>query len=77
MIIVRMLRQRDSSVAVHSGDLCLAELLYLAKTSDLQTASPHGHETTTVKMKKCVFGAEDCVYLGYRIGQGGVRPEES
>ena len=31
----------------------------------------------TVKMKKCVFGAEDFVYLGYRIGQGGVRPEES
>ena len=31
----------------------------------------------TVNMKKCVFGVEDCVYLGYRIGQGGVRPEES
>ena len=23
----------------------------------------------TVKMKKCVFRAEDCVYLGYRIGK--------
>ena len=22
----------------------------------------------TVKMAKCVFGAEDCVYLGYQIG---------
>ena len=31
----------------------------------------------TVKMKRCVFAAEDCVYLGYRIGQGGVRPEDS
>ena len=30
-----------------------------------------------VKMKKCVFGALYCVYLGYRIGQGGVGPEES
>ena len=30
-----------------------------------------------VKMKKCVFGAVYCVYLGYRIGQGGVGPEES
>ena len=31
----------------------------------------------TVKLKKCVFAAEDCVYLGYRIGQGGIRPEDS
>ena len=27
--------------------------------------------------EKCIFRAEDCVYLGYRTGQGGVRPEES
>ena len=31
----------------------------------------------TVKMAKYVFGAEDCVYLGYRIGKGGVEPESS
>ena len=31
----------------------------------------------TMKMEKCMFAAEDCVYLGYRIGQGGIRPEES
>ena len=31
----------------------------------------------TMKMEKCVFAAEDCVYLGYSIGRGGVRPEES
>ena len=31
----------------------------------------------TVKMKKCVFAAKDCVYIGFRIGQGGVRPEDS
>ena len=31
----------------------------------------------TVKMKKCVFAAEGCVYLGYQIGKGGVRPEDS
>ena len=31
----------------------------------------------TVRMKTCVFRAEDGVYLRYRIGQGGVRPEES
>ena len=28
-------------------------------------------------MKKCVLAAKDCVYLGYKIGQGGVRPEDS
>ena len=31
----------------------------------------------TVKMKKCVFTARDCVYLGYKIGCGGVKPEEN
>ena len=31
----------------------------------------------TMKMEKCMFAAEDCVYLGYRIGRGGVIPEES
>ena len=30
----------------------------------------------TVKMK-CVFAAQDCVYLGYKIGCGGVKPEEN
>ena len=31
----------------------------------------------TVKTAKCIFGAEDCVYLGYKIGKGGVKPEDS
>ena len=31
----------------------------------------------TIKMKKCVFAAQDCVYLGYKIGCGGVKPEEN
>ena len=28
-------------------------------------------------MKKCVLAAKDCVYMGYKIGRGGVRPEDS
>ena len=28
-------------------------------------------------MKKCVLATKDCVYLGYKIGWGGVRPEDS
>ena len=31
----------------------------------------------TLKLKKCEFGAAECTYLGHRIGQGGVRPEQS
>ena len=31
----------------------------------------------TLKLKKCVFAAEECTYLGHQIGRGGVRPEES
>ena len=31
----------------------------------------------TIKMKKCVFAAQDCVYLGYKIGCGGVKLEEN
>ena len=31
----------------------------------------------TLKLSKCQFGAEDCTYLGHRIGRGGVRPEKS
>ena len=31
----------------------------------------------TGNMKRWVFAAEDCVYLGYRIGKGGVKPEDS
>ena len=29
----------------------------------------------TLKLKKCTFATEDCTYLGYRIGRGGVKPE--
>ena len=28
-------------------------------------------------MQKCIFAAKDCVYLGFRTGHGGVRPEDS
>ena len=28
----------------------------------------------TLKLKKCTFATEDCTYLGYRIGRGGVKP---
>ena len=31
----------------------------------------------TVKLKKCTFGAQECTYLGHRIGRGGVQPETS
>ena len=31
----------------------------------------------TLKLKKCNFGVEDCVYLGHRVGKGGVRPEQT
>ena len=31
----------------------------------------------TVKTAKCIFGTEDCVYLGYKIGKGGVKPEDN
>ena len=30
----------------------------------------------TIKLKKCIFGASDCTYLGYQIGRGGVKPEQ-
>ena len=30
----------------------------------------------TIKVKKCIFGASDCTYLGYQIGRGGVKPEQ-
>ena len=28
-------------------------------------------------MKKCVLAVKDCVYLRYKVGRGGVRPEDS
>ena len=31
----------------------------------------------TIKLKKCTFGAQECTYLGHRIGREGVRPEIS
>ena len=31
----------------------------------------------TLKLKKCNFGVEDCVYLGHRVGKGGVHPEQT
>ena len=31
----------------------------------------------TLKLKKCMFAAEECTYLGHRIGRGGVKPDES
>jgi hypothetical protein len=31
----------------------------------------------TIKLKKCTFADTECIYLGYRIGRGGVRPENS
>ena len=31
----------------------------------------------TLKLKKCTFATEDCTYLGYRIGRGGVKLENS
>ena len=31
----------------------------------------------TLKLKNCNFGVEDCVYLGHRVGKGGVRPEQT
>ena len=31
----------------------------------------------TAKGKKCLFGADHCVYLGHIVGGGQVRPEQS
>ena len=31
----------------------------------------------TLKLAKCTFATNDCTYLGYRIGGGGVKPEDS
>ena len=31
----------------------------------------------TVKRSKCQFGKAECVYLGYRVGQGKIIPERS
>ena len=58
-------------IVIHSGswkDHCkhLEEILSRMENAGL-----------TLKLKKCVFAATDCTYLGYKIGQGGVRPEES
>ena len=62
---------------------CIPSLLWTTSSAHLRDVFQQLHSRKffsahlTVKMKTCVFGAEDCVYLGYRIGQGGVRPEES
>ena len=31
----------------------------------------------TIKVSKCAFATGDCTYLGYWIGGGGVKPEDS
>ena len=31
----------------------------------------------TLKLKKCILGAGECIYLGHQIGHGGVRPEQA
>ena len=30
----------------------------------------------TIKMKKCLFGMQECTYLGHTIGNGTTRPEQ-
>ena len=34
-------------------------------------------ENITLKLKKFGFGMEDCMYLGHRVGKGGVPPDQS
>ena len=31
----------------------------------------------TIKLKKCSFGVSECTYLGHKIENGGVKPEET
>ena len=31
----------------------------------------------TIKLKKCTFGEQECTYLGHKIGNGGVLPEDA
>ena len=31
----------------------------------------------TVKLSKCIFGANECNYFGHCLGGGGIHPEQS
>ena len=38
----------------------------------------HFKETNLmIKLKRCTFGAQKCTYVGHKIGQGELLPEES
>ena len=73
-----VLRGTDAFAGVYLDDIVIYSKTWedhLHHSRDVFNRLEEAH--LTVKMKKCVFAAKDCVYLGFRIGQGGVRPEDS
>lgn len=71
------LRGLDQFVGVYLDDVVIFSHTWKQHLSHLESVLSRLQEANlTLKLKKCEFGAEDCVYLGHRIGRGGVRPEE-
>ena len=72
-----VLRGLNSFVGVYLDDIVIHSETWeehIAQLEEVLTRLKGAN--LTIKLKKCVFASDNCTYLGFKIWQGGVRPEE-
>ena len=73
-----ILRETELFTGVYLDDIVVYSEDWESHLMHLEEIFKRLHNANlTIKMKKCVFAAADCVYLGYRIGRGGVQPDQT
>uniref|UniRef100_A0A1X7TEE0 Reverse transcriptase domain-containing protein n=1 Tax=Amphimedon queenslandica TaxID=400682 RepID=A0A1X7TEE0_AMPQE len=73
-----VLRGTDDYAGVYLDDIVIYSTNWKTHLEHLEKIFQRLKEANlTIKTAVCVFGTEDCIYLGYKIGKGGDRPEDS
>ena len=77
-IIDSVLKGTEAFAGVYLDDIVIYSKIWRDHLNHLKQVFQLLKDTyLTVKTNECVFAAEDSVYLGYLIGKGGTRPEDS
>ena len=71
-----VLRGTEKYASVYLDDIIVYGAIWEEHLTNLRCVLQKLSEAgLTIRLKKCCFGANECNYLGHRIGLGGVRPE--
>ena len=72
----KTLRGTEAYTGVYLDDIVIYGDTWKQHMENLQVMEKLKQAGLTIKLKKCRFGAESCIYLGHKIGNGGELPEE-